>query len=171
FGLKCKKINNRTYAISPEKEKRSAPVRKISTEDVEDSVLNLNGQTAEATSATGLLVAPVFTISGTVKDESNFPLPGVNILVKGTNRGTTTDVNGAYSLEAPDGNIVLVFSFIGYETQEVNVENRSVINISLVPDVQYLSEVAVIGYGTVKKSDLTGSVAQVKAEELNSFPT
>src|SRR5918993_360022 len=110
--------------------------------------------------------ADVLPITGRVTDESGAPLPGVNILIKGTTRGTTSDADGVFNIEVDDANAVLVFSFIGYELQEVSIDNRTEVNVTLMPDIKSLEEVVVIGYGTRKKSDLTGSVGTVKAEEL-----
>ncbi len=104
-------------------------------------------------------------IRGTVTDESGALLPGVNILVKGTTRGTVTDVSGKYELTA-EPEETLVFSFIGYLSEEVMVGTRQEINIVLVPDITGLDEVVVVGYGTIKKSDLTGAVTSVKSEKL-----
>lgn len=107
------------------------------------------------------------TISGQVTDlTNNEPLPGVNILAKGTSTGTVTDIEGNYRLTVADDISTLVFSSIGYATQEVAIGGRSTIDLALTPDVQSLSEVVVVGYGTTKRSDLTGSVASVKEQEL-----
>jgi hypothetical protein len=106
------------------------------------------------------------TISGKIVDDTNSPLPGVSIVLKGTQRGTVTDGNGLYKLEVPD-NATLIFSFVGYLPQEVVVGNQTAINLTLRPDSKVLEEIVVIGYGTLKKSDLTGSVATVKADQLN----
>jgi TonB-linked SusC/RagA family outer membrane protein len=110
------------------------------------------------------------TVTGTVTDETNTPLPGVNVLIKGSTVGTATDADGRYSIAVPDANSVLVFSFIGYVTQEVPVGGQSQINVQLLTDVQTLSEVVVVGYGTQKRSDLTGSVGQVSGEEVLQRP-
>ena len=110
------------------------------------------------------------TISGTVSDAEGNPIPGVNILVKGTTNGTTTDGSGKYSIIIQEGDAVLVFSFIGYTTQEVAVNGRSVVDVALAEDVQSLEEVVVIGYGTQKRSDLTGAVGSVNEEELKERP-
>ncbi len=108
------------------------------------------------------------TVTGKVTDPAdNTPLPGVNITVKGSNTGTVTDGNGQYSISVP-GNSTLVYSFIGYTSQEVGVNNRSTINIALAGDVQALSEVVVIGYGEQKKKDVTGSIAQVSSKDFNA---
>jgi TonB-linked SusC/RagA family outer membrane protein len=109
-------------------------------------------------------------VTGIVTDDSNSPLPGVNVVIKGSTTGTVTDMNGEYTIAVPDGNTVLVFSFIGYMTQEVPVGMQSNVNVQLATDVQTLSEVVVVGYGTQKKSDLTGSVGQVSSEEVLQRP-
>jgi iron complex outermembrane receptor protein len=106
-------------------------------------------------------------VSGTVTDAADRQtLPGVNVVVKGTLTGTITGVNGEYSLMAKPGDI-LVFTFIGYLPQEVPVGESNVVNVALRTDVQALDEVVVIGYGTVKKSDATGSVAAVSSKDFN----
>jgi TonB-dependent starch-binding outer membrane protein SusC len=112
------------------------------------------------------------SIRGTVKDENGESIPGVNVLLKGTSTGTTTDINGGYSLTIPDdaANGTLVFSYIGYTTEEVAINGRTSIDITLVSDIKSLSEVVVIGYGTERKSDLTGAVTSVKEMELKERP-
>ena len=110
------------------------------------------------------------TVSGTITSEvDGSPLPGVNVIVKGTNTGTVTDFNGEYSVNAAT-DATLVISFIGYQTTEVPVNNRSVIDIVLEEDVQQLDEIVVTGYGTQTKRDVTGSIATVKGEELAEVP-
>jgi len=96
--------------------------------------------------------------------------PGVNVIVKGTTRGTVTDVEGRYTIEVPSGDVVLIFSSIGYASKEVAVGSQSTLDVSLDPDVTSLSEVVVIGYGSQKKSDITGSVVSVGAEQIQAFP-
>ncbi|RAV98037.1 SusC/RagA family TonB-linked outer membrane protein [Pseudochryseolinea flava] len=111
------------------------------------------------------------TVSGTITSaDDGAPMPGVNILVKGTLIGTATDADGKYSLELPDGNGTLVVTFIGYERQEIEVAGRTSINITLTADVSQLAEVVVIGYGTQSKETLTGSVATVDAENIVKRP-
>ena len=101
----------------------------------------------------------------------NAPLPGTSVSLKGTTTGTTTDAEGNYRLTlANQANATLVISSVGYVAQEIAVGNQSVVNAALVVDSRQLDEVVVVGYGTVRKSDLTGSLAQVKAKELNAFP-
>lgn len=110
------------------------------------------------------------SISGTVTDENGAGLPGVTVVLKGTTKGTTTDVMGKYSLPVSDGNGSLVFSFIGYLSQEVQINNRSTISISLKPDAKALEEVVVVGYGEQKKSVVTGAISSVKASDLDNMP-
>ena len=109
-------------------------------------------------------------VSGVVMNNQGEPLPGVNVLEKNTINGTSTDANGEYSLMVKDENSVLIFSFIGYITQEVPLQGRSQINIELVEDVQSLSEVIVVGYGEQKRSDITGSIASLPKERLEMVP-
>ena len=111
------------------------------------------------------------TITGKVTStEDGEGVPGVNVVVKGTTQGTVTDVGGNYKIDVPSTESVLVFSSVGYITQEVAVGSRTVIDLAMSPDVKSLQEIVVIGYGSVKKGDLTGSVSQVNNEELETVP-
>ena len=110
------------------------------------------------------------TITGTVTDASGEPLPGVSVMIKGTSRGTSTDANGAYSLTVQDGNEILVFSYIGFATQEQLAGNRRTINVSMSEDTRLIEEVVVVGYGTQRKGILTGSVSAVKSDQLTIAP-
>lgn len=113
------------------------------------------------------IMAQKRTVSGIVTDSKNEPLIGVNVTIKNASTtGTITDIDGKYSLEIPSGNSVLVFSYIGYSTQEVKVSNQSVVDIVLKDDMQALEEVVVVGYGTMKKSDLTGSVSSITSDNF-----
>lgn len=109
-------------------------------------------------------------ITGIVKDENGQGLPGVSILVKGTHRGTSTDGAGNFSVEVPDKNAVLVVSFVGYLTQEAAVNNQTTLELSMQVDEKSLDEVVVVGYGTVNRRDLTGSVASVTGKDLKDIP-
>lgn len=106
------------------------------------------------------------TVSGTVSD-NNGPVPGVNIIVKGTSNGAQSDFDGNYTLEDVASNATLVFSYIGYATQEVGVNGRTSISVTLQEDIEALSEVVVIGYGTTTVKDATGAVAAVTSEDFN----
>lgn len=110
------------------------------------------------------------TISGTVSDNDGNLLPGVNVMIKGTANGTITTVDGTYSIVAPEDGI-LVFSYVGYLQEEIAIANQTRVNITLYPDIMALEEVVVVGYGTVRKSDLTGAVSKVDAGEINAYPT
>ncbi len=99
------------------------------------------------------------TITGKVTDENKAPLPGVNVIVKGSKLGTVTGLNGEYNINIPDSNAVLVFNYVGYMPEEVKVKNSSIINVVMTPDVTALEEVMVIGYGSAKRSDMTGAIS------------
>lgn len=111
------------------------------------------------------------TVSGTVVSaEDNIPVPGANVIVKGTTRGVSTDFDGNYSINVSQGE-VLEFSFLGFKSKSVTIQNQTTVNVSLEPDVASLDEVVVVGYGTQKKSDLTGSIVSLKSEEIEKTPT
>ncbi len=108
-----------------------------------------------------------YPVKGTITDSgTGEPLPGVNIVVKGTTKGTISDLNGNYQIDVALENAVLEFSFVGYIKQEMAVNSQSEINITLVPDIEALEEVVVIGYGTQRAEDLTGSVSVVSVDEM-----
>ncbi|PMD90444.1 SusC/RagA family TonB-linked outer membrane protein [Siphonobacter sp. BAB-5405] len=119
---------------------------------------------------TMLLTAPKLTVTGTVTDNQGQTLTGVSVVLKGTTTGSATDANGRYTLNVPDDAATLVFSYVGYVTQEVAIGGRSAIDVKLETDTKSLSEVVVIGYGTQKRSDVTGSLASVSSKELNELP-
>jgi len=104
-------------------------------------------------------------VQGTIIDENGTPMVGVNVVIQGTDIGTTTDVKGQYQIEA-SSEATLVFSFMGYQSEEIQVGNQSVVDVTLIPDILQLGDVVVIGYGSIKKSDITGSVASVSSEEM-----
>jgi hypothetical protein len=108
------------------------------------------------------------TVSGRITSAADgSPPPGVSVLVKGTSSGTTTDADGRYSLSVPDlQSTVLTMSFIGFKVQEIPVNNRTTIDVAMEEDVTSLNEVVVIGYGTQKRSDLTGAVGSVNEERV-----
>jgi TonB-dependent starch-binding outer membrane protein SusC len=126
----------------------------------------------------GLMV--MVTISATAQDrtitgkvtaaEDGTGLPGVNIIVQGTTKGTTTDLDGYYSITIAQSEITLIFSFVGFKTQTIDVGNKTTIDVILESDVSVLEDVVVVGYGEQKKSDVTGSVATVKGDVLSQQP-
>lgn len=113
----------------------------------------------------------IFQVTGTVLDGNSQPLPGANVLEKGTTNGTTTDASGKFVLNVQDENSILIFSFIGYKTHEVPLNGRSVIETTLEEDAKTLDEMVIIGYGVQRKSDVTGSVGSVSSETLRSRPS
>ncbi|WNH10683.1 SusC/RagA family TonB-linked outer membrane protein [Thalassobellus suaedae] len=121
-----------------------------------------------------ILCLPIYgqndnTVKGRVSDESGMPLPGVSVIIKNTTKGTATDFDGNYTINANTSDI-LIFRYLGYKTQEVSANGKSTLDVSLVEDASKLDEVVVVGYGSVKKSDLTGSVASISADDLNAAP-
>lgn len=110
------------------------------------------------------------TLTGRVTDEKNEGLPGVSVLLKGSQRGTVTDADGRYKIDVPENGAVLVYSFVGFVSEEVSVGNQTSIDVNLKADAKSLEEIVVIGYGTTRKSDLTGSVSSVKQAQLLERP-
>ena len=108
-------------------------------------------------------------IQGVVSDENDEGLPGATIIIKGTTIGTVTDINGEFSLEAFPDTLIIV-SYSGYERQEISINNQTILNVKLTPDVETLKEVVVVGYGAQEKINITGSVATIKQEELVTVP-
>jgi len=127
-------------------------------------VMKRKGKSGKVISA-----AVLITISGTVTDENGEAIPGATILVEGTNTGTATDIEGKFTIEANVGNVLLI-SFIGYENQRITVGNQTNLNITLTESKSSLEEVVVVGYGTQRKADITGSVVSVSEKILQSRP-
>ena len=140
-----------------------APLR-IDYRVIDDGILL---KPAALTTAPGAAADP--TVTGRVVDEKGAGLPGVNVVIKGGTSGAQTDLDGKFSLAVPAGS-TLVFSFVGYTSQEVVVGGQTSVNISLVPDAKALNEVVVVGYGTQRRQDLTGAVARVDAAEIVNQP-
>jgi TonB-linked SusC/RagA family outer membrane protein len=112
-----------------------------------------------------------FIVTGTVKEaDTGDPIPGANVVVKGTSNGTVTDLEGKYTLKIENQTIVLTYSFVGFITQEIEVGSQSVIDVELVSDVTSLSEVVVIGYGTQKKKVVTGAIVSVSSDQISATP-
>jgi TonB-linked SusC/RagA family outer membrane protein len=108
-----------------------------------------------------------FKVLGTITDEvNNEPLAGVNVIVEGTTIGVISDAEGRYTIELSNSNAALSFSFVGYISQRIQVAGQSTINVKLTPDVTSLEEIVVVGYGTVRKSDISGAVASVNTEDM-----
>ncbi|MBD2755737.1 SusC/RagA family TonB-linked outer membrane protein [Spirosoma validum] len=120
--------------------------------------------------ATAPQKAPLENISGTVKDDKGQVVPGVNVLIKGTKTGTVTDIQGTFRLNLPKGNETLIFSYIGFKTQEIPVNGRTSLVVQMEEDAAALSEVVVVGYGVQKKASLTGAVATVDMKAVQDLP-
>ena len=178
FGLRYKKIRNGGYVVmmketAGKEEPASArfpdnsPVSSLRTESTLDGPQTLSPVVQDRT----VEKPPVVDISiqGMVSDEKGESLPGVSIVLKGTQKGTTSDVNGRYKLDVPNAASTLIFSFVGYTSQEVVVDSRTSINITLKADDKTLNEVVVIGYGAVQRKDLTGSVSSVGSKDIQEL--
>ena len=109
------------------------------------------------------------TVSGVIKDDTNSPLPGASVVAKGSSIGTETDFDGNFSLEVPAGTTALVVSYLGFKTTEVNIVGKTSITLSLEADAAALDEVVVVGYGTAKRSDLTGALASVSSKDFDKL--
>ncbi len=118
----------------------------------------------------GLQATAQIEVSGTISSSDGMPIPGVNVTLTNTSTGTTTDFNGFYTISVPDQQAVLSFSYVGFEQQSLTVGNQTTINVTLEESSESLDQIVVVGYGARKKSDITGAVSSVKAEEINAFP-
>jgi TonB-linked SusC/RagA family outer membrane protein len=173
--LKFEKYNEHSYIIYEKREKtrqgtshsRSQPEGTL----LDTTSASLNANASLPNDASTATYEEIMVSGKVTASENNQGLPGVSIIVKGTTTGTATDSNGNYKIRVPDEKAILVFSFIGYVAEEVPVNARSVINISLLPDIKSLSEVVVIGYGTQEKKDLTGAISSISGQELVRVPT
>ena len=170
-GLQFKKINDRTYSIL-----QRPSIKRKRDEAIQDTS---SGGSASLSSFPRFEDAPVlfdtrvaadFEVSGSITDETGVGVPGANVLIKGTTVGTTTDTDGRFNISVPDENAILVFSFIGYSSQEIAVGSQREINVKLQPDIRQLSEVVVVGYGTQRRSSVTGAVATVTSKEVSALP-
>jgi len=135
------------------------------------SIFKINANTAVFSLNNSLLINNIsqqeqIEIKGTVYDEMNQPLPGASVLVKGTVIGTVTSFEGEFKILVPKGSTTIVISYTGYVKQEILINNRSVIDIKMIPDLTSLDEVIVVGYGTQRKKDIAGAISTVKTEEL-----
>ena len=110
-------------------------------------------------------------VTGIIKGADGMPLPGANIIEKGTKNGVQTDIDGQFTIDLIDRNATIVISFIGFTTQEIHVNGQETLDITLENADTALEDVLIVGYGSVKKSDLTGAVSQVSSKEVNAFPS
>ncbi len=162
YNLKYKKVLAKAYVIYS----NSAELKKLVS-----AIDHQNGVVPEELMHTGVEAARSVAITGRILDQAKgAPLEGVSITVKGSNKGTLTDQNGNFKLSVDNENAVLVFSLIGYETKEVTVGGRRDFQLSLSSQSQSLNDVVVVGYGTQKKSVVTGSISSVHASDLEDQP-
>lgn len=178
--LRFKKLKGGGYTILPRKADKSLTAETTSlktsnTQQFDPETSKVPAVTTLRAKVDGLTtptdrVADVVVKGKVVDTEKGEPIPGASVVLKGTTKGTTTDANGAYSLAVPNGNAVLVFSFVGYERQEITVGNRSEVDVSLVGDNKSLNEVVVVGFGTQKKINATGAISSIGTKELVQSP-
>jgi TonB-linked SusC/RagA family outer membrane protein len=144
----------------------------LTYKQIDNSILILKKDGSEANGTDGGIKSKqlVFELTGTVTGTDNLPLPGVSIREKNTSNGTLTDAKGQFSLKVQTGDAVLVFSFIGFITQEVPVNNQKALNIVLAENASKLDEVVVVGYGTQKKSNVTGAIAKITDKQIEERP-
>lgn len=170
-GLTFKKTRKNTFVITEVKAKEIVPVKDEARETSALPEQTVNNETV-AFQPVSQQATVDRTIKGKVTDESGAGLPGVSVVLKGTQRGTSTGAAGDFTLDIPEGGSqnVLVLSFVGYKSQEVTVGSQSAIDVAMSPDENALDEIVVVGYGSVKKSDLTGAVGTIKGEVLQERP-
>lgn len=168
-GLQYQKVRGKFYVIT---EKESGSSENRIKNKIEKNLFGGHVPVLPSLSNQPLLNLPstLFTVVGTVFNRSGEPLIGVNVLVKGSSQGTITDFNGTFTLDLEDENQILVFSYIGYETMEVEINGRSQIEVVLEENATALDEVVVVGYGAMRKSDLTGAVSRIEGADIHNQP-
>jgi TonB-linked SusC/RagA family outer membrane protein len=168
-GLRYKKTKKDVYLVlAPRADKRTGTLFSNEPNLTQGSTEYTATQAGENVAAKADEMKVIENIRGKVSDENGNGIPGVSIVLKGTNIGTATDSNGAYAIAVPDENKngTLVFSFIGYTTEEMPINGQSTIDVKLMPDIKTLSEVVVIGYGTQKQREVTGAVGSVTTKDI-----
>ncbi|MPR36031.1 carboxypeptidase-like regulatory domain-containing protein [Salmonirosea aquatica] len=173
-NLKFKKIRKGTFVITEVKSGSETSSRALKT-DLESVAASLPAEAATTpfqidTPERAQAEAPKRMVRGTVLDESGTGLPGVSVVIKETTRGTTTNAEGTFELEVPSDESILIFSFVGYKNQELVVGSQQQLSVSMVPESRSLDEVVVVGYGTKKRENVTGAIAQISGEALTSRP-
>lgn len=149
-------------------ERQSAELREISSSQVPNLKDRIGMVEEEKIRDVRMLL---ITVRGKVTDAKGEGLPGVNVIEKGTQTGSVTDATGAYTLDISGSSSVLVFSFVGYVSQEIPVRNKATVDVTLAEDIKALEEVVVVGYGTQKRVNLTGAVSTISGTELQRTPT
>ncbi len=162
-GLIYKKVRKNTYLIIGKKSEISSQTRTSSTETTLP-VISQSTDSKESNSSSSANADQ--SVKGKIQDDKGNALPGASVAVKGTTKGVTTNANGEFTIDVPNASSVLVITFIGYNTQEVTIGNRQTINIALTEDLKTLSEVVVVGYGSQRKKDLTGSITSINSNDF-----
>lgn len=172
LGLDYEKLRPDYYVIVP----KASPKSKGKSNKTRTNSLNFTNQKVYEMpifdKERKLVIRPISLekpVSGTVRDSEGNSIPGVNIIVKGTAIGTLTDTQGKYAINVPNDKDVLVFTYVGYQIQEIEIGNQSIIDVVLLEDIEALEEVIVIGFGERKAKDLTGSISTVNAAEIEKF--
>jgi TonB-dependent starch-binding outer membrane protein SusC len=162
-GLTFKKVRKNTYLIIGKKSDISIDSKTVSSES-NQPLSNSQSGLKEITNSSSANIEQ--TVSGKIQDDKGVPLPGASIVIKGTTKGVNTNAKGEYTINVPSSQSILVITFIGFNPQEVLVGNRTSINLVLTEDLKTLSEVVVVGYGSQKKKDLTGSITSINSADF-----
>lgn len=172
---KTKKVSIELKEVSVEEALKACFKDQVLTFQIVNQLIIVKGKDPEIDNekvvVENVLPAPPEVVKGTVTDEEGKPMKDVSVLVKGTKVGTRTGDNGSFQIEIPDGvSKVLVFSFVGMESQDVNVSSRSTVNIKMLPSSQNQQDLVIVGYGSRKRENLTGALSTVSAKEIESRP-
>jgi TonB-dependent starch-binding outer membrane protein SusC len=173
LGLTYRKVNKTSYLILEkrrESERQTIDQKSASVKPGDSTPLPIHPTDEPAFAVVPVHTRQDFSVAGKVTDDSGAPLPGVSIMLKGTQQGTITNVEGDYKLTVSRLPVLLVFSFVGYISKEIEINNETYHAVRLTADTKALEEVVVVGYGTVKKSDLTGSVAKIGENNIKATP-
>ncbi len=173
LGLTYKKVNTSSYLIVGGKKSHKGAKVSNTVPETETAAWSGAQQGADKTNENRPALAEQVAervISGNITDEKGEALPGVSIIMNGTQRGTSSDVKGNYSLALPDGTVTLVFSFIGYLSKSIEIGDQSLLNVVLTAETKSLEEVVVVGYGSAKRKDLTGALTRVDLEKNRLQP-
>lgn len=168
FKLTFRQTAEDVFIIKPAKAKELQELS-LEVNDPKDSPFD--NMASKIAHESKLLKNVAFTIKGKVIDDKGEAIPGLSVLLKGTNTGTATNVNGEYTLNISNGNGTLIFSHIGFIRQEVAINGRTLIDITMESDMKLLGEVVVVGYGTQEKKDVTGAVSAVKGSDIQNLPS
>ncbi|MBN8824925.1 MULTISPECIES: TonB-dependent receptor [unclassified Spirosoma] len=177
LGLRYKKVRNGGYVVMAKEpagkaeassSQNATSLQELQTKSDQETDSRESSLTLPSRLPSEVKLADI-PVQGTVVDDKGEGLPGVSIVIKGSQKGTTTDALGKYRLDVPNASAVLIFSYVGYLAQEVTVGNQTTLDVTLKADNKTLDEIVVVGYGTVKKKDLTGSVGVISNKEIKDL--